>query len=311
MEPAAPVKKKKIKLIWKIIAGIVIFLLIMVGGVFTAGYFYYGKLVKNYFIEFVSRESKGIYAADIDYIYINILNGNLTLRGVSLTPDTALYRKQVSKDTLAPMLFKVKIKYFKIENFHLMEAVRERKIEISDIQIRSPEITLFRMQHRPKESSEENNGQKIMSIQLPKGLNSISIGEILFKKGTFDFYDLSGDSVIHQSIPSCTISIKNILVDSSHQGKRRLFNADDISVVMNGLSFKTKNGLNLISLDEIGLSTDKSTFYIKNFHLVPLYDHKEYAKKFGWQTDRLDILVPMLSFNRLDIRKLLFEGKFI
>lgn len=311
MEPEILRQKKKMKLLWKILIGIFLFIVIVAGTLFTAGYFYYGKLIKTYIIEYVSRESKGIYTANIDYIYIDFLNGNLTIRGVTLNPDTARYRKMMAGDTLSPMLFRVRIRFFKVENFRVMEVFREKKLNISDIKILEPEIALFRMQAKTRESPEEKKGQRIMSIPLPKGLNSIAIGEILFKKGTFDFYDLTGDSVIHQSIPSCTISVRNILVDSLHQGKMRLFNSDDISVVMNGLSFKTPDGLNLISLGEIGLSTAGSTFYIKNFQLIPQYDRAEYSKRFGWQTDRLDIRVDQLRFDRLDFRRLLFEGKFI
>jgi hypothetical protein len=89
-----------------------------------------------------------------------------------------------------------------------------------------------------------------------------------------------------------------------------MFNADDISIVLNGLSVMSKNKLNLVSFGEIGLSTGKNSVYIRDFHLQPHYDRMEYMKRFGWQTDRLDILVHMLTLNRFDLRQLVFEGKF-
>ena len=302
--------KKKIRLIWKIVIAVLVFLLIVAGGVFTAGYFYYGKLIKTSISEFVKTKSKGLYTADIGYLNINILNGNLTVRDLSLIPDTAEYRKREVNDTLPPVLFQLKVKKFRIKDFHILDAIRDRKIDINGIQIENPEITVLRMQEKTRQSSADKKSEKIMAIPLPKGFNSIAIREILFIKGRFDFIDLSGDSVIHQSIPSCSISIKNILVDSVHQGKKRLFNSDDISIVLNGLSIMSKNKLNLISLGEIGLSTSKNSVYVKDFHLIPQYDRKDYMKKFGWQTDRLDILVPLLTLNRLDLRQLVFEGKF-
>jgi len=310
MATETPHPKKKISIIWKIVIAVLILFLFAAGAVFTAGYFYYGKLIKSSVTEFVKTKSKGMYTADIGSLYINILNGNLTIKELSLIPDTAGYRKREAKDTLPPVLFQLKIKNFKIRNFRIMDAIRHRKIDINGIHIENPEITLIRMQKQTRQSSADKKSEKIMAIPLPKGLNSIAIGEILFLKGKFDFIDLSGDSVIRKSIPSINISIKNILVDSIHQGKRRLFNSDDISIVLNGLSIMSKNKLNLISFGEIGLSTSKNSVYIKDFHVIPQFNRQDYMKKFGWQTDRLDILVPMLKLSRLDLRQLIFEGKF-
>lgn len=311
MDTEIPHPKKKIKLIWKIVIAVIIFLILAFGAVFTIGYYYYGKLIKTSITEFVKTKSKGIYTADIGYLYINILSGNLTIKDLSLIPDTVEYRKREVKDTLPPMLFQLKVKNFRIKNFLIMDAIRHHKIDINGIHIENPEITILRMQQRTPQSSADKKSDKIMAIPLPKGLTSISIKEILFLKGKFDFIDFSGDSVIRKSIPSCSVTIKNILVDSAHQGKKRLFNADDISIVLNGLTILTKNKLNLISLGEIGLSTSKNSVYVKDFHLIPQYDRRDYMKKFGWQTDRLDILVPMLTLNHLDLRQLIFEGKFL
>jgi len=310
MEPISPHPKKKFRLIWKIVIAVLIFLLLAAGAVFTAGYYYYGKLIRTSLTEFVKTKSKGLYSADIGYLYINILNGNLTIKDLSVIPDTAEYRKRSGKDSLAPVLFQLKVKNFRIKDFRIMDAIRHRKIDINGIHIEYPEITLFRMKPKAQQSPADGKGEKIMAIPLPKGLNSISVGEILFIKGRFDFIDLSGDSVINKTIPSCTVEIKNILVDSAHQGQRRLFNADDISIVLNGLSIMTKNKLNLISFGEIGLSTNKNSVYIKDFHLIPQYNRQDYMKKFGSQTDRLDILVPLLNLSRLNLRQLIFGGKF-
>jgi len=302
--------KKKIRTFWKIMAGIVIFLMVISGGIFTVGYFYYGKIIRSAIIDFVKKESKGIYSADIGHLYINLLNGNLTIKELSLIPDTTIYRKHAGKGPLSPLLFDMKVKYFIVKDFQILEIIRQRKIDISVIQILSPEIIIYRMQTVPEQTTNDKKGDKIMSVPLPRGLKAIAIKEILFKQGKLDYFDFSRDTVFHQSIPSCTISLKNVLVDSVHQGKRRLFNSDDISITVNGLSLKAKNGLNLISFDEIGLSTRQNTFYIKNFHLVPQFNRLDYARKSGFQTDRLEILIPMLRLSRLNIRQLIFEEKF-
>ena len=310
MENLHPVKKRKSGKILKIILWISVILLLLIGGLFTYGYFYYGKIIRSYLIETVARESKGLYRAELGSLYINILNGNLIAKDMQLIPDTALYRKEFDYDTVSPMLFRLKIGHFRILNFNILEAIRKHSINVDAIRFLNPEITIFRM--RPsKKAKEDKPSQKLMSEPLPKGLKAIHIGEIEFNRGKLDFYDFSGDSVIHQSIPSCSIMIRNLLVDSVHQGKRRLFNSDDISIEVSGISLKTKNGLNQISLGELGLSTGENSVYIRNFHLTPLFNRFDYTRKLGFQTDRMDILVKELHIKRLNLRELILGGKFM
>ena len=287
---------------------ILIILLILTGGIFTFAYFYYGKIIRDILIENVKRSSKGLYRAEIGSLYLNIIDGNLSLKHLELIPDTVYYRKQQNRDTLSPLLFRLNVDNFKVVNFNIWSAIHERKIDISAIRILSPAITVYRMQPSTK-AREDKPSAKLMSIPLPKGLISICIKEIEILNGKLDFYDLSADTLIHQSVPSCSVMIRNILVDSAHQGKRRLFNADDISIKISGISLKTKNGLNLISLSEIGLSTGSNSLYVNGFHLVPQYNRYDYTRKLGFQTDRMDVFAGQIKAQRLNLRELILEGK--
>jgi len=310
MENTPTPKKRKAGKILKIILWIGILLIVIAGGLFAYGYFQYGKIIRTMLIEAVNRESKGLYRAEIGSLYLNVLAGNLTLKDLELIPDTALYRKGSDSLTFSPLMLRLKVGQFRVVSFNIWDAIRNRKIDISAIRIKSPEITLFRMKPS-RQAREDKPAHRIMSIPLPKGLISICIREIEFDRGKLDFYDLSGDSVIHQSVPSCSVMIRNILVDSSHQGKKRLFNADDISITVNDIEMKTKNGLNKILLGEIGLSTGSNLLYVKGFHLAPLFSRHDYTRKLGFQTDRMDIYVGRIDVNRLNFRELILGGKFM
>lgn len=298
------------KRIWKIIIGFFLVMLLLTLGIFTYGYFHYGKLIKSFIIESVAKESRDLYHVNIGEIYLNVIEGNLIVRDLELIPDTVLYHHLVNQDTLSPMLFRLKINRFIIKHFRIMDALKSHTIDVSGIHLFAPDITVLRMKIS-RHAAEDKPRQKLMSIPLPPGWKSMSIREIVVEKGKIDYYDLSGDSVIHQAIPSCSIRIKNILVDSIHQGQKRLFNADDISIKLDSISFKTKNGLNVISLGEIGLSTGMNQLYVKNFHLIPQYNRYDYTRKLGFQTDRMDIQVGLIKLQRLNLRELILNTKLI
>ena len=300
----------KAKTIGKIFLGIVAALILIAGIFFAIGYFYYSKILRNYLIETVSRESKGLYKVEVGNLYLNLVAGNLTIDRFSLLPDTGFYRAHSATDTLAPLLFKLTINQFRIRDFHVMEAIRHRRIDMRRIRFIGPEVTVFRMRI-PPQSNEEKKKEKMMAIPLPKGLSSIAVQEFMIENARLEFIDCSQDSVTRNTFPTCNIFVKNILVDSVHQGKKRLFNADDISITLGSYTLPMKNGMNEISFGEIGLSTATGEVNVKNFHLKPLFSKYDYTRKLGFQTDWADVRVSKLCFKRLDFRKLLFEGKLM
>jgi hypothetical protein len=278
------------------------------GILFTIGYFHYAKVIRKYLVESVSRESKGMYKVEIGNIYLNILAGNLTVDQFSLLPDTAFYRAHSQTDTLSPLLLRLNIKKFLIRDFKIMDALMKRKISVNTIRFTGPDVTVYRMS-LPYKKDDEKHQVKMMSIPLPKGLTSIGVKEFIIESAKVEFIDLSHDSITRNSFPVCHILISNILVDSAHQGQRRLFNADDIRITLGAYSMPMKNGMNKLSFNEIGLSTGSKEAYIKDFHLEPLYNKHDYTRKLGYQTDWMDIQINKLILRRMDLRKLLFEGK--
>ena len=74
-------KRKKSKHWKKILVWFIVILLLLAGGLFAIGYFYYGSLIRTYLKETVYTQSKGIYRAEIGEIYLDVLNGNLHVQG--------------------------------------------------------------------------------------------------------------------------------------------------------------------------------------------------------------------------------------
>ena len=294
----------------KIFLWIIGVVILLAGILFAVGYLYYGKIIKTQLIETIGRESKGLYKADIDGLSLDVLNGNLSLTGFRITPDTALYRKLHLSDTLSPLLIDLKIDKFRIQGLKIMDLVRNRNVDVKRISFLSPEVTVFRMK-LPKHANSGNIKAKMTSIPLPKGLTAIAIKEFTIEKARLEFIDCTGDSLVTNIFPVTDISIVNILVDSVHQGKRRLFNADDIKITLGGYSIMDKKGMNKISFGEIGLSTANEEVYVKNFHLEPQYNNFDYPRKMGYQCDRTDVRISEFRLKRLKMRQLLFEGKLM
>ena len=298
----------KRRTILRIIFWFLAILVVVVAAIFTTGYFYYSKIIRRYIIETVAAESKGMYRAGIGNLSLNVLDGDLTIDRFSLLPDTTFYLAHAGSDTLTPLLIKMTLDQFRIRGFRLAEVLRHRRVAVTRIRFINPEMTVFRMR-MPREAKKEKQESQMMSIPLPKGLYAIHVGEFIIENARVAFVDYTGDSVSRNSFPSCNVFIRNILVDSVHQGKKRLFNADDIRVTVGAWSVPMKNGMNRISFSEAGLSTGSGEIWLNDFHLEPLFKKQDYAPKMGFQTDWVDVRLKKLVARRLNMRALLFEGR--
>ena len=167
----------------------------------------------------------------------------------------------------------------------------------------------FRMKMAEKSDKPGKKKDLMTSIPLPKGWNSIEVGNFAIVDASVEFIDCSRDSVTRNLFPVCNIDVKHILVDSAHQGKIRLYNSDDIRITIGAYSLNSKNGMNRISFGGVGLSTADGEVWVRNFHLEPLFNNHDYSRKLGYQTDRMDVRVSEMRFKRMDLRSLLFQGK--
>lgn len=294
--------------ILKITLWIFLTVIILLGIAFAAGYFYYGEWIRKYIITAVQQESKGIYRVEIGAISLDAVNGNFKVRNFRVSPDTALFRQIHSGDSVAPLLFDLRIDEFNIRDFKTLDAIFKKRVEMSLVRFQSPELTVFRMK-KTATGEKKSEGNTIQAIPLPKGLKGILIGEFAIEKAKMNFVDCLGDSVKTTFFPVTDVFLRNIVVDSAHQGVTRLFNTDDIEVKLGGYAFTDKKGMNRISFGEISFSTGKKQVSIRDFHLEPLYDAYNYPRKMGYQCDRTEVKIPLLKIERIDMRSLLFGGK--
>jgi len=302
-------KRKKSKRWRKLFLWILFVLILFTGGLFAIGYFYYGSLIRTYLKETIYTQSKGIYRAEIGEIYLDVLNGNLHVQGLTLTPDLRRYHELAGSDTLFPLIFGLKIGRIRVNNFEIQRYLREHVIDIKSIRFTSPEVVIYRM----KSSShvrELKSRERMFDLNLPPAIAGLFIGEILLENGKLTFRDHSGDSLKIYHIPSCNIRITGVNVRPGIHSKH-LYNSDDITVVIRGFEIKTKNGMNMASFGEIGLSTGKQEIYVKNFHLTPLFNRHDYCRKLGFQTDRINVEAGEIKFSRIDLRSLILYRSLI
>ncbi|MEI6884327.1 MAG: hypothetical protein WCO02_07560 [Bacteroidota bacterium] len=299
---------KRIKISLLIIVGIILLALI---SAFLYAYIGGSKALKQYLTETLAKQTKGLYRMDIKDLDITLIPGWISIKGVTLTPDTARYRHLLEEDSAGSVLFTVRISKIQVRGVDFISMVRKKKIEIGQVIIADPaiEIDLFKIN---KKKEEPKAKQKLkLQINLPPAIQSLNLDEIRLSKGSLKIRDHKGDSLKETYFPSITFEVDNIHTDQSGLSDNRLFNADDIRLIIAGYSMNTSNGMNSISLGELSVSTGKSQIKLKKFSLKPLLGRKEYAKSAGFQTDQMTITIDSITLSGLKLDTAILNGKIL
>jgi len=306
-----PGKRSWMRIILKIIIILVIVICLLFGAASIYIYYKGNDKLKEYLVNSIQKSTKGLYHLELQKLNINLLTGRINLAGFHLIPDTVLYNQRSLTDTLSPMMVDARIDVFQVRGFDIMDILRNKKIDISKILINAPELTIILKRTTPKAEKQASSNPKMLSIPLPKGLESLHIGLINLENGKLTVDDQTKQPAEKFIVPSISISFKNLLIDSTHTGMHRILNTDDILISVKGLQIKTKNGMYTISPGEISLSTGKSTLSVSNLRVTPNYSRQDFSRKLGYQMDRMDISIGKILLQDLDLRQLMISRKFI
>jgi len=300
------VKRSKGKriLIWAL--GILTGIIMVVG---VVGYFYWGSLIKETIKSAISRETKGLYKADIGYVYYGIFSGNLHIRNLTLIADTAIYNA-MDPDSTPSLLIGLHVGKLTVLDLQLKQALFSKKIDAKRIDVKSPELKIWRKKI-PVPDTTGKAPDTTQSIPLPNGWDYIAVGTISLVAGSLSYIDQATDSVKEFTIPYIDIQIVNLWVDSTWRTDPRIYNTDDIVITLRDLKQQTGNAMYAMHFGEVGLSTGQNMLYVDKFHLEPLFNRQDFSRKLGYQTDRMDIGIKKITLSGIDWRELMLDKRLV
>ncbi len=285
----------------KILVWIALVLLLALLGFFTAGYFYYGNILRKLLVSAIHKESKGLYNANVDRIYINLMSGNVHISGLTIVPDTALFDSLAEKELLNPLLAEIRLEKLKIRDLSISGLVQKRELKIRKILISNPEVILYHMHSDSARPSLPDSGAHPLTLPLPNALRLIRVEEIRVSEGRFSFVNLEKDTAQIFSLPSAEITVMDLFIDGLPSDTTPVFNAGDIRLRFNEV--KTGAGLLYdISVGEIFLSTRDRMILAGEFRLIPKFTKEEFSDRAGHQTDRMEIAVDSILVKDFDVK---------
>ncbi|MDP3466829.1 MAG: hypothetical protein Q8S11_00740 [Daejeonella sp.] len=274
--------------------------------------YYWKPILTQRIKEAIDRSTDGLYRIEFQNIRVNFVTGRLDVSNIRFIPDTLVYEK-MKVDSIAPRhLYEVEIGELILKRIQPWKIYSSGKLEISAIEIDRPTLkVVFSKTRNTKSSTEED--LRTAYQHLSPYLNSVKIGNIIFRNADFKYVDHSaeGGSRITE-LKDLYLRISDLLIDSASQFDRsRLYYTKDIYAELLGYKTITADGNYNLQFSEFKASTAGRYAYIKGFRLLPKFSEMEFSRRFKFQKNRYSAHFEDISLNNVDYKLLNRDRRLI
>jgi len=277
--------------------------LIVLAGIALAAYLYlrirktddFEPQLKAKLAEMVKEASNGLYILDMKRIEIDVTNGFVIAKDITLLPDSARMIELEKMQQLPNDIFTVHLDKLDLEGLSPLELINGKNISLEHLVLDSPEIKISRTKRKFEKRDTTGLYQKIAP-----GNQSYSIGELMLKniKLTLENTDKTKSVA---SFKNLSASLKDIKIDSTTKNdKTRFLFAKETVIFIKGFNTINKKNIYRFNIDSVAFLPQAGTLNLINLRLEPLGSQDEFNKKHEFMTDRYDISVKKASIINAD-----------
>lgn len=275
-----------------------------------------GRILEGQIESALAKGQNPIYKVQVDGASINIISGNIRLKGISLVPDSSYVEKVKNGEGHSANVFRLEIPILRFVGIGLYDAIVHQDIHLRKIELKNAHV--FLLQGKAPKIQETEKVDKESKKFNPdsifiKGLGGLSLHKIVFTDYNLDLIDLEKDEVLLKQ-RKLGFEITGIKMDKLSD-TTDLFdlNVEDALIEFPKQKINLPGGNYQIRLSNLKIIPSESLIVLKGFSLKPTYTDKfKLAKKFPFTTEIFDLSVEELRVINIDFRKLVTgDGVFI
>ncbi|HTH83523.1 MAG TPA: hypothetical protein VL490_11340 [Mucilaginibacter sp.] len=298
--------------IWPIVVLVIILIL---GG--TGWYLYNNYIAGNKWKPLLQAKLKELVLKSTDSLYhieysdfdLNITSGDATLTDFKLVLDSAVYQKLVAQKKAPDNLFILSVKKLTIDNVGARKAYREKILDIKDISIDKPNLTIINKRYSfndtVKVGKPKTPYQLIKNIFKQLRINSISLKDI-----SVNYVNKSNPATKQTALKHLDINISNIVIDSlSALDSTRFYYTKGIEVILHNYKIATPDSMYKAELKQIYFSTAKREIILDKVSFLPRYNRTEFYRRLGTSGDIFTLKFKKIAISNIDLQRFLRDQK--
>ncbi len=238
-----------------------------------------------------------------DNVTIDSKNSLLSISGLIIRPENPEQVQQVLDSYEKSVILDFHIPEFRAEGFDVRAAFEEERLEIRQILIPNPELSMiqFRKKQSSKEGSSMESSDEIGGL-ITSYFKKIEIDSLNFSQGKIKYENYSGQKDITFQEENLSLKLKGFYVDETGTTRDdKTFFSEEIDLRLENYAFNLAGGNYIASTSDLNYNSLDQTIIIENLELVP---GPELESKIALSLD-----LPQVAFKGVDIESFLFENK--
>jgi hypothetical protein len=263
-------------------------------------------IIKNKLENAISEKSMGLYQIKYDNLELDEIGGSMTITGMSLNYDSAMYSMAVKLGNAPPLLVSIQIPEISVSGVQTPRAMIEDEIVGRKLEIKNPIIDIT-YTHSGKDSTRNIPTSEIYK-QVLGNLDLIQIDTVLITGAQIRTSSRkSGKSTLQ--IQDVSLSLIDVRVDSTgNADDSRLLFAKEFSVNCGKIAWPASNKLYNYKAENISINSASSDLRIARFDMNPTMGEDEFVNALPTQDDRFDFSLSGISMKDVDLQKLFNEN---
>lgn len=305
--PADQLSRRRLP-IWPFIVLAILLIIAGTGYYFYTRYFAQNRwkpILQQRLKELILRSSDSLYHIEYSDFDLNITSGDATLKDFTLSPDTEVYNRLVLEKKAPDNLFILKVKKLSIKNIGAKKAYQERILEINNISIEKPDLTVINKRLYFNDTVKVGKPKTPYQI-IKKVFKKLHIDSILLKDISLQYINKNRPKIRQTALRHLDIHIGDIVVDSlSSKDTSRFYYTRGVTLTLHGYRLATPDSLYYLKLKQLYFSTSQKKIIIDHPQVEPRYSKKEFYRKIQRSADRFDIDAKRLSIDGIDLQRFL------
>lgn len=259
---------------------------------------YLARLINGRLRQMVAGSSHGLYKLDYSDLSVNALTGSISLKNVSLTPDSNVFA-QLKQHYLAGG----KTKKLSLRNVHWLSYLNSKDLSIGKILVDKPEFNVT--QYNREDSSK--NPLNIYDL-LSKEVHDLHIGSFSMNDAVINYQiaDTSAQSRTVNKIEHLDLNFTDIRFN-----KENRLAADDYRLQLKEYKHLTGDSLYWIGIKGFDYNSKKEELKLQSFFVQPRYSDKEFSKKVSTQTVVYNMNLQDIVAKGFDLSVFMDKGRAI
>ncbi len=298
----------------KIVRGV----LIIIGAFVIIGVianWYVSNRLNNYLndklSESISDATNGFYNFSFDEFSVGFFNGELSIQGIQLEPDSAVFAEWAAIDSLPKTFFKIDIGSIDFKGLNLKWRVSYSDLHFDVFEIQSPHIEIFDIYNSKQYSykTKKFNPKDLYETVSPY-LNTVTVKQINLENAYVSYSVEDSIAKTIYKLEDFDFHALGFRLDENSATSGKLLYSDNFNFIASTPQTLLSNSQLELKTSNIELNTQDSVVQIDNIRIVPRVLKEEDATEDYVKAEIKTVAVRGIAFERKDAQTYLTSRTF-